>query len=513
MQRFAPNRRTALKLAGAGAFGLATGLGWRPAFANPRGDGFLTASILGALPHLHPWDYSNHDFGALPILTYSNLVYTAPDGSLHPEVAKAMPEISADGLVYTFDLRDDVVFATGKKLTAEDVAYSFELYLERGRRRGDFRAFMESVTIEDTYRVSFQLERPWSGWLMYLTKYMGLLPAGTEHDSIYDTIVGSGPYMVTRFEPDVVIELEAKSDYYMGEALQKKIRLVRIADGATQLANLQTGQVDIIGTCPPKDFAPTVALPEYEGAMIPSAGIFYAPFNRQAAPFDNVHLRRAVASAIDREFICNELYYGVVTPSTLPAAPQEYWYDEELAKVHAYDPDRARFHLREAGMPNGFRFTATIPVPSAYIEAQEAAIIMQANLAEVGIDMRIRQMDFSSMYAAAQNGDFECFPHPSMQPSIEDYLLAQSYMCIAGKQYMSQPCNPAYDEVMAEVYLDNDQERRRPLLIEATRKLVEDCTSVWIGRLNTYHIWRTGIENFEPSYMYAMDLRKTHQPS
>lgn len=513
MQLYNPNRRTALKLAGLGALSLATGIGMRPGFANPRGDGFLTASILGALPHLHPWEFRNHDYGAVPILTYSNLIYTAPDGSLHPEVATAMPQISEDGRRYVFELRDDVVFAGGKKLEAEDVKYSFDTYMEKGNRRGDFLAFMKGVTIENKHKVTVDLERPWSGWLMYLTKYMGLIPAGSDFESLYSKIEGSGPYIVTRFEPDVVIELEAKSDYYAGEALQKKIRLVRIADGSTQLANLQTGQVDIIGTCPPRDFAPTVALPEYEGAMVPSAGIFYAPFNRQAKPFDNIHLRRAVACAIDRDFICNDIYYGAVTPSSIPSAPGEYWHDEGLAAVHNYDPDRARFHLREAGMPNGFRFTATIPAPSAYVEAQEAAVVMQANLAEVGIDMRIRQMDFSSMYATAQTGDFECFPHPSMQPSIEDYLLAQSYMCIAGKQYISQPCNQSFDDVLSEAYLDPDRDRRRPFLIEATRKLVDDCTSVWVGRLNTYHIWRAGIQGFEPSYMYAMDMRKTHQPS
>ena len=95
------DRRTALKLMGAGAVSLAAG-GPRLAAANPRGDGFLTASILGSLPHLHPWNYSNHDFGVVPILTYSNLVYTAPDGTVHPEVAREMPTISDDATVYTF---------------------------------------------------------------------------------------------------------------------------------------------------------------------------------------------------------------------------------------------------------------------------------------------------------------------------------------------------------------------------------------------------------------------------
>lgn len=503
------DRRTAMKLAGIGAIALASGLKSGPVRANPRGDGFISAAILGSLPHLHPWDYGNHDFGALPILTYSNLIYTAPDGTLHPEVASELPQISADGLVYTFKLRDDVTFHDGRPLSAVDVAYTFNLYLNEGRRRGDFRAFIESVEVLDPYTLQLVFSRPWAGWMMYLTKYMGIVPDGTNHDAMYSEILGSGPYKVTSFEPDVMVELEANENYYLGAPAQKKIRLVRIPDASTQLAALKTGQVDIIGTCPPKDFGPTAALPEFHGASIPSAGIFFSPYNRMQAPFDNIHLRRAVACAVDRDFICNGAYYGLVTPSTLPSAPNEFWYDETLAGVHAYDPDKARFHLREAGMPSGFTFDATVPVPSAYIEAREAAIIMQANLAEVGITMNIRQMDFSTMSNSAQAGDYEFYPHPSMQPSIEDYFMSQSYMCTGGKRYMIEPCSDTFDENMTNAYIDLDRDRRAPYLKAAQAHLVEDCTSLFIGRLNTYHLWRDGIENFEPSYMYAMDLRAT----
>jgi len=500
------DRRTALKLVGAGAISLAAG-GPALAASNPRGDGFLTMSILGSLPHLHPWNYSNHDFGAVPILTYSNLVYTAPDGTVHPEVARELPAISNGGTVYTFKLRDDVKFHNGKLLTSEDVVYSFETYLEKGQRRGDFRAFLKRIVAEDSHTVRVELKQPQAGWLFYLTKYFGLVPAGTDFDALYNKIQGSGPYRVTKFKTDVVVELEANPDYFLGAPAQKKIRIVRIADDATQLAHLRTGKVDIIGTCPPKDFATTIAEPEFDGAAIPSAGIFYAPFNRQKPPFDNVHLRRAVASAVNRKFICDDIYFGLVTPSSIPAAPDEYWYDEKLASELAYDPDKAKWHLKQAGVA-GFKFTATIPVPSAYIEARDASLIMQANLAEVGIEMRIRQMDFGSMYGAASSGDFEMFPHPSMQPSIEDYLLAQSYRCDAGKQYISQPCSKTYDANLAKAYETLDHETRKPALQAALRHLVEDCTSLWIGRLNTYHIWRKEVKNFRPSYMYAMDLRK-----
>ena len=505
------NRRSVLKTIGAGTAGMTLGFGPATLLAQDAASQTLTASILGSMPHVHPWHMINHDVGVTAILMYSNLVYTAPDGSLHPEVAKAMPTVSEDGKTYTFELRDDLTFHDGTQLSADDVVFSFETYMESGRRRGDFKPFWDSVTKTGDFGVRFDLLRPWSGWLQYLTKYFAIVPKSADVENIYNSGIGSGPFRLVSFEPDVAAEFEAYDGYFMGPPKQKRIRVVRIADAATQIATLKSGAVDIISTAPPKDYAPTVAEPGYEGAMIPSAGIFYAPFNRQIAPFDNIHLRRAVSNAIDREFICNEIYYGVVTPTSIPAAPGEAWYDAELAKQLAYDPERAKFHLREAGMPDGFSFTATIPVPSAYIEAAEAAVMMQANLAEVGIDMRIQQMDFSSMYAAAGSGDFQTFPHPSMQPSIEDYLLAQSYMCDGGKQYIAQPCSPAYDEAINEAYRFVDPQKKVESLKAALAHLVDDATSIWIGRLNTYHIWTDNVEGFSPSYMYTMDLRNAQK--
>ena len=113
------------------------------------------------------------------------------------------------------------------------------------------------------------------------------------------------------------------------------------------------------------------------------------------------------------------------------------------------------------------------------------------------------------MYGAASAGDFEMFPHPSMQPSIEDHLFAPSCMCTAGKQYISQPCSEEYDANVLKAHETPEPDTRRPAQNAAPRHLVEDCTSLWIGRLNTYHVRRKEVTNFRPSYMYAMDLRNT----
>jgi peptide/nickel transport system substrate-binding protein len=502
-------RRQTLQTMGAGA--LALGSGITPAFAQGASSP-LTASILGNLAHAHPWQMSNHDLGAVKMLLYSNLVYTGPDATIEPEVAVSMPTVTNDGLTYTFELRDDVYFHSGAKLTADDVIYTWEKFLETGMRRGNFNPFIKEVVKENEYQVRFELSQPWSGWLLYLTKYQAIIQNGTDIESLWDGDhgAGSGPFTMTSFETDVAADFEAFPDYFLGSRRQQKIRIMRIPDSSTQLANLQSGSVDIISTCPPKDFAPTLATPGYTGAMIPSAGIFIFPFNRNKAPFDKLHARKAIAHAIDRDFICNELYYGLVTPSALPAAPGEYWYDEDLAAEAAFDLDKAKWHLEQAGMPNGFSFEAMVPAPSAYIEVSEAAIFMQAMLAEIGIDMQIKQLEFSMVLSERALLNHQASPFASMQPSIEDYLMSTWYMCqFNGPD--SQPCDAEYDKAISDAYRHLEPELRRPHLHRAMKHLIDNAISVYIGRLNTYHLWRDNVQGFAPSYMYSMDFRNAYK--
>jgi peptide/nickel transport system substrate-binding protein len=504
-------------LAGSAAAAVASAL---PGAARAQGAGTITASLLGNLPNIHPWHVGNVETAAANLLAYSNLLKVGPDGTMVPDVAVALPKISDDGLDYTFELRRDVRFHNGDRLTAEDVLYSYEQYLSTARRRGNLRRFIKNVTKDGDYVVKVELVEPWVGWMQLMGYEAAIVRRGSNvtneeatGENLYrgSRMAGCGPYIPKSFQPDVAAEFEANPEYFGGKPPTPTIRLLRIPDAATQLANLRAGSVDIISNCPPKDFAAMSRTPGFAGAARPSAGIFYMPMNTAKAPFDNVHLRRAVSCAIDRDYICDEIYSGLVTASALPAAPSEYWYDAALAKKLAFDPDRAKFHLREAGMPRGFAFEAIVPAPSAYVEAREAAVVMQANLADVGIKMNIRQTDFVSMYRSAQNGDWQAFPHPSMQSSIEGYLIWNNYHKDGNQARWMGYRNDAFENAVMESFRYIDPARKMPSLRKVSEILVEDCPALWIGRLNAYHLWRADISGFGPRYAYFMDLTQARR--
>jgi peptide/nickel transport system substrate-binding protein len=494
--------------------------GMRTAEADTRPGGTVTASILGNLPNIHPWQISNVETGAANLLVYSNLVKINPDGSLAPDAAADLPDISEDGTVYTFRLRSDIHFHNGDRMGADDILYTYERYLATARRRQNLARFIKHVVKLDDLTVRFELGQPFAGWLKLLGYEAAIVRRGTDvtsetsqGDNLYtgSRSAGSGPFIPASFEADVAASFTANPDYFGPRPQTGTVKLVRIPDAATQLANLRAGSVDIISNCPPKDFAAMRDAAGFKGAARASAGVFYSPLNRTRPPFDNVHLRKAFSCAIDRQYICDEIYSGLVTPTALPAAPGEYWYDAGLAKELDYDPDRAKYHLREAGMPGGFTFEATVPVPSAYVEARDAAVVMQANLAELGITMNIRQTDFISMYRNAQNGDWTSFPHPSMQSSIEDYLIFNSFDSHGAQNAWVHYNNPDYDAAVEESFRHIDPQHKLPALQRVLRYLVDDCSALWIGRLNTYHLWRADVTGFQPRYSYFMDLTQVHR--
>ncbi|MCM0020937.1 MAG: ABC transporter substrate-binding protein, partial [Tagaea sp.] len=129
-----------------------------PARAQARGP--ITASLLGNLPNIHPWHVGNIETAAANLLAYSNLLKVGPDGTMVPDLAVALPKIGEDGLSYTFELRRDVRFHDGDRLTADDVLFSYEQYLATARRRGNLRRFIKNVTKDGDYVVKVELAEP-----------------------------------------------------------------------------------------------------------------------------------------------------------------------------------------------------------------------------------------------------------------------------------------------------------------------------------------------------------------
>lgn len=250
---------------------------------------------------------------------FENLVEYDQDGVLKPQLAKALPEISADKLIYTFDLRDDVQFHNGQQMTAEDVKYSFEFDAGPEARRRPPRRLFAHRPAGDRYAHARQ-DLP-EGTLhplgLFPDEIHGHLAEGSARElwrrpfqADFLDGVGTGPGMFEEWRPNEYVSLKRNPNYWQKELPRWERLVVRIVpEDATRVAYLMTGETDIIGAPPPRDFARLKTQRGITGeAKATLGGWSVFMMNTQRPPFDDVNFRKAIAYCIDRNSIARDVF-------------------------------------------------------------------------------------------------------------------------------------------------------------------------------------------------------------
>ena len=267
--------------------------------------------------------------------TAETLVTYAPEATEpSPKLAAALPDISPDGLTYTFVLRAGIKFSDGTPFNAAAVKFSLERARNFGAKDAEAAGFLlsgiRSIEAPSDDKVVISLSQPNVTFLSRLaysvasivspTAYAGNVLAGTEDGPAVtaryktDTIVGTGPYRITAYKERESIDLEANPDYWGPKAKTKRIR-TRLFDKSSALKlALQNNEIDIaFRSLQPheNDFFKT--RPGFKLIEGKGSGIRYLVINVTAPPWDNVNMRRALAAAVNRKAVVEEVFKGSAT--------------------------------------------------------------------------------------------------------------------------------------------------------------------------------------------------------
>ncbi|WP_068159952.1 ABC transporter substrate-binding protein [Rhodococcus phenolicus] len=335
--------------------------------------------------------------GALAQATVTGLVYDTlidyPAEGLDPQPDLATTwEFSPDGLTARLALRDGVTFHDGRPFTSEDVEFSLRTYSDP-RRAGQLNRTAALITGYDTsdpHSIVLTLSQPAAN-LLDLFDIVPIIDRNTIADFDAGTgYNGTGAFRFTGWKPGTSITFEANEQYWDGAPHLEGVEYVVVPDAQTRVSQLRSGQLDLLLTVSPRDAEQLGADRNFQ--VIDQQGVlrtWYVGADVTAPGLNDARLRHAIAYAIDRDRILNDVYRGHGNADNLPWPEYSPAYDAESNRTYTYDPERARSLVAEIG---------TVPViPVSYaagsVESEASAQIVQANLAAVGIETTLQPLD------------------------------------------------------------------------------------------------------------------------
>ena len=473
--------------------------------------GTLTVALSNNPVTCDPINMSSHDTMILSQTIWENLVEFDITGNLRPQLAKALPEISKDSLVYTFDLRDDVQFQNGTPLTSEDVKYSIEYTIDPANKasRGPIFSRLSHVETDGPYRLHVHLKEPFSPWTKFLTKHMGVWPKdsraklGDDYFRLTPKGVGTGPGIFEEWRPNDYVSFVRNPNYWR-KGLPHWDRLVVkvVPEDATRVAYLLGGQADIIGAPPPREFSRLKTRKGILGEALATYGGWTVIFqNCSRPPFNDIEFRRAMKHAIDRQTIAEKIYFGLVEPSAIPAPRSGWWYDKQADEMSAYNLDKARAHLAKSAYPNGTEIDLDLSAEPYLLDAKDAAVFIQAELAKLNIKVNLRMMPNSILtQKVVGSGDYQAAVANFMSPGEPTYFLMTNF---TANSFMSKVSGNTVDpDVVAAlkiIFAENDQEKLKPVYANLLRSMADTSYYTWIGYFAAANLWRDRVKNFKPS--------------
>jgi peptide/nickel transport system substrate-binding protein len=430
-----------------------------------RANNVFTIALYEKITSLDPVTAAND---RVRVLIFNSLVKKNEKYDYVPDLASNI-QVTPDGTVYTFTLRDNVRFHNGHVLTSADVKYTIDsLLAKRGvpkaasffESNGEKASFVKSIETPDPKTVVITLTKPWQALLSNLVS-VGIVAQGTL-ESQQDQPIGTGFYKFVRFDKaQGVIDLESNDDYWEGAPSIKAIRIRPVDDANALQAELNSGRIDLAPL--PTNLSPDTLVslgkqPALKVEQFPGANLIYLNFNVEAAPLNNVAVRQAIAYAIDREKLINQLLQGQATiaHSILPEGSWAY----SPGQKYNYDPAKAKLILDQAGSK-----PIVYKISSSSSAARQYAGVIQDNLKQVGIPVSLETLETPILISQQTNGQFQLASGSWVGGNQDPIFLRDLFDSheIPSADHRgrnrSRYANPEFDHLVEEAAVTTDREK------------------------------------------------------
>jgi dipeptide transport system substrate-binding protein len=482
------------------------------------------------------------DAAGLPI--FDRLVEFVPGTTtVRPGLAESW-DISPDGTVYTFKLRQGVRFHTTasytptRNFTADDVLFSFFRQWKTDHpyhkvNGGSYRdidatgiaSLLQSIEKVDDHTVRFSLKAPEAPFLADLAmswssilsaEYADRLMAGRTPEKIDTEPVGTGPFIRVAYQPDSTIRYRANPDYWRGRSKIDDLVFAIAQDPIIRYAKVKAGECHSMAFPNPADLPAMARDPGVKLMTQEGLNVGFLAFNAGKKPFDDVRVRRAFNLAIDKKAVIEAVYGAAGVAASNPIPPTLWSYNSSV-KDYPYDPAQAKRLLADAGLGDGFSFNLwAMPIQRPYNpNAKRTAELMQADLAKIGVKAtivtyewgeylrRTREMEHDAMLFgfSSDNGDPDNFLHSPLG-------------CLGVKSGFNRAgwCYQPYDDLVVAAKRTTDIAKRTELYVKAQEIFKEQVPWLTLGHSVQVMVLRPEVVDFVMSpfgihNFYAVDLK------
>lgn len=440
----------------------------------------VVARSLETTDMLPATGYSNGDIWAIQQV-YQTLTRNKADGSgVEPGLAESWDE-SADQLSWTFHLRHGVKFHNGTEMTSKDVKFSID-FARTARDDKPWQFLFEAISgvdVIDDYTVRIDLSEPWAPLLSDLSmSAISIMPAdfaGMSETAFRSNPIGTGPYKVGEWKKGDYIKFVRNNDYWeKGKPKLNSVTFKYVSDANTRSQMVQSGQAQI-------DEFPTAvsvsALNKTKNvhvASFPSTSLIWVNLNNRKKPLDDVHVRRALAYAIDKQAIVRAVYYGQAESANSMLSKNLMGYSKDVKDLR-YSMEKAKEELAKSNAPK--HFSLTIQVQSGDPEKAMLAQILQESWKDLGVDVTLQTLDSTTVYSNRTSGDFDVAMF-EMTNDISDPDEWMQYMFSSSANVNSGYANPQVDDLIKKAAADSDRDTRLRYYAQVQQIIADDAPEI-----------------------------------
>lgn len=480
--------------------------------ARGQGGGTVTVGLAADILNFDP---SAKSFVTYPVIlqVYDKLLdYTVA----YQPVARlaAAWKIADDYRSATFTLRPGVKFHNGRLMTAKDIVAVFERAMDPkvGQNLVTLTSGqgMRAVRAVDDATVRFEYDFQTPNILDTIQEIDIIAPEA--FNQLRETTIGTGPFKVAEWVPNDHVTLDRSPQYWrQGRPYLDRVILKPFNNPDALVTALQTGTIDIATSIP----YPQVARLRSQGNLVlkgDGTGAFLQLFelNPQRPPFNNKTIRQAMQYAVDRETILKTVYAGIGQTRVAPYPPNSAAYNPTLDRRYRFDLAKAKALIVQAGYPNGFKFTT--PITTGFADFAQAAQILKADLAKIGVDMEIQLVDNARWTPMLFGGQFDAtYTFVALNKDPLTLFRNSPYRTFSSPIFPKGDFPAGYADTINAARHTVVKEARYNLFTKIQEILLDESWTVSVCSREVISGWLKSVQGFSWNIDYEIQLEDTRK--